>query len=73
MATGWTIQQIEVTPWPSVLDLLSYWQENPPLHILVQAFFDKKEKPSRDHDDSVLRPETAQELQSLVNLANRGG
>jgi len=34
--TGWTFQQIEDTPWPVLLDLLDYWKENPPQHLLMK-------------------------------------
>lgn len=37
--TGWTSRQVDETPWPDVKDLLNYWKEYPPVHILVRPFF----------------------------------
>ena len=37
-ATGWTIRELDATPWPDVLDLLDYWSECPPLHLMVKAY-----------------------------------
>ena len=37
-ATGWTIRELDETPWPVVLDLLEYWADSPPLHLMVKAY-----------------------------------
>ena len=38
-ATGWRIRDLDETPYPVVADLLDYWGESPPVHLLVKAFF----------------------------------
>lgn len=35
---------MDETPWPDVLDLLSYWKNHPPVHILVRGFFKIEDK-----------------------------
>jgi hypothetical protein len=46
-----------------VLELLAYWKENPPVHILVGNFFEK-EKGGKIPSES--------ELDEAVNKFNRG-
>lgn len=43
-ATGWTPQQVDKTPWPALMELLSYWKDHPPVHVLVRGLFSKEEK-----------------------------
>ena len=48
-AAGWTVQQLDDTPWPRVMSIRDYWGENPPLHLLVKAYMgikSKKETPA---------------------------
>lgn len=37
-ATGWTVQEVDATPWPDLLDLLDYLDNNPPLHVMIRGF-----------------------------------
>lgn len=37
--TGWTPRELDLIPWPEALDLLDYWAENPPLHVLAKRAF----------------------------------
>lgn len=57
--TGWTVRELEETPWPQVTELLAYWKTFPPVHILVGNFFEKKEgawkKPTEDDLDQVVQ------------------
>jgi hypothetical protein len=46
-ATGWTPRQVDATPWPDVLDLLSYWRHHPPIHILAHGFLGGGSKGSK--------------------------
>ena len=41
-ATGWTVAELDRTPWPDVMDLLDYWAECPPLHLMVRAYMGYK-------------------------------
>ena len=47
--TGWTLPQLGATPWPDVLDLLDYWAENPPVHLMVKAYLGIESKDSEDY------------------------
>jgi len=47
--TGWTIPELNATPWPDVADLLDYWQGNPPLHRMVAAYLGIEEQDEEDH------------------------
>jgi len=38
--TGWTLRELESTPWPDCLELMSYWKHHPPVHVLVRGFFE---------------------------------
>lgn len=64
-ATGWTIQQLDATPWPAVMDLIDYWADNPPVHRLVAAYLGVKPKRKRKKPQ-----EQPTDLQALVNLMN---
>jgi len=33
---------VDITPWPTMLELLDYWQDWPPVHILVAQFVGHK-------------------------------
>ena len=35
-ACGYTPAEIDATPFPAYLDLLKYWQKNPPTHLLMK-------------------------------------
>ena len=52
-ATGWTVQQLEATPWPDISDLRKYWQNHPPVHVLVAAFFEKKDTARTPTEDEL--------------------
>lgn len=47
---------IDGTPWPDVLDLLSYWRVSPPVHVLVRAYMGigKTEKPMEEPTEDAL-------------------
>ncbi len=36
-ATGWTVEQFNDAPLPAVFDLLEYWAEHPPEHVIAAA------------------------------------
>ena len=42
--TGWTLPELNATPWPDVMDLLEYWASNPPLHRLVAIYLGVQER-----------------------------
>jgi len=58
-ATGWTVQQLEATPWPDVLELMHYWVAFPPIHILVKKGFFKE----ADQPRTITNPD---ELQAAI-------
>ena len=60
------MRELDTTPWPEVQDLLDYWQENPPLHVMVRAYLGI-EPP--DQEDAVAM--TPEQLQSW--MATNGG
>lgn len=69
-ATGWTWDQVDSLTWPQVLELLTYWKQQPPTHVLVKAFFmgDKEEsRPSEGEDGWTL--EKMDELMALFGGA----
>jgi hypothetical protein len=43
-ATGWTPNQVDLAPWPAILELMSYWKHHPPVHVLVRSFFKEEGK-----------------------------
>jgi len=43
LATGWTIKEIDNTPWPDVADLLRYMRKNPPTYLLTKWAYFKTE------------------------------
>ena len=47
--TGWTIRELDATPWPDVMDLLDYWTANPPLHLMVKGYLGIKEPEDDEH------------------------
>jgi hypothetical protein len=49
-ATGWTIRELDATPWPDVLDLLDYWTASPPVHVMVRAYMGIKGEEPEDHE-----------------------
>ena len=61
--TGWTLQQLEATPWPDVLELLAYWREWPPVHVLVKTgfFTDSKAK-----GGPAIRPTSEEQLRQIL-------
>ena len=36
--TGWTIEHIYSLPFIEITELLDYWADNPPVHIMVRAY-----------------------------------
>jgi hypothetical protein len=51
MSTGWTVQQIDATPWPDMVDLLRYLKLNPPMYLQykwVHFEADKGKKPTEE-------------------------
>ena len=62
--TGWTIPQLNATPWPDTQDLLDYWFDNPPLHLMVKAYLGIEREEEEEH--RVMDPaELAAWVQSL--------
>jgi hypothetical protein len=35
-ATGWSLEQVDSTPWPVVTDLFDYWKSVPPVHLMLK-------------------------------------
>lgn len=59
-STGWSIESVEAKTLPELKPLLEYWNENPPLHLLIKAFMGFEGKGERlDDGDS---PEADQYL-----------
>jgi hypothetical protein len=57
-AAGWTSREFDETPLPVVFDLLEYWAENPPTHLIQAAkagLGKRKRKGTRQH--RVRKPE----------------
>jgi hypothetical protein len=36
-ATNWTWHTVDELTWPELMALLDYWQDFPPVHIMVQG------------------------------------
>lgn len=64
--TGWTIRELDDTPWPEIADLLDYWHESPPVHLLMKA--DMKYEPQEPEEARPMNPE---ELRAWVARINR--
>jgi len=54
------MRELDATPWPEVADLLAYWSQNPPLHLMVKAYLGFK--PKRD-DEMITPTQMMQQLQ----------
>jgi hypothetical protein len=58
MSTGWTIQEIDNTPWPDMIDLLRYLKLNPPMYLQykwVHFESDKGHKPTESElEDAIM-------------------
>lgn len=80
--TGWTVRDVDDCPWNQLLDLITYWHNNPPTaaslkKILASEFFGYTfdEKPS--DSESTLEEEdgevmTEAEIDELVRTYGRG-
>jgi hypothetical protein len=42
--TGWKFEYIDDLPFPDVMELLEYWLENPPMHLLHKWFVGYKHR-----------------------------
>ena len=61
---GWLPHELDTCPWPTVLDLLDYWYDNPPVHLLVKAYMGIEREEEEEH--RVMDPdELAAWIQSL--------
>jgi hypothetical protein len=57
-ATGWTLDEIQELPFRVVQELLEYWQEYPPPHILLRAgvrIKSRRKKGKSDPDSEYAR------------------
>jgi len=48
---------LDATPWPEVQDLLDYWVDYPPLHLMVRAYLGIGQE---DEDHEEMTPEQMQ-------------
>jgi hypothetical protein len=69
-ATGWTPREVDVTPWPDVMDLLHYWRHHPPIHILTHGFFGGNGA-GKGSAGKVIENTTENQLRSAIASFNR--
>ncbi len=58
---------MDATPWPEIADLLDYWFESPPVHLLVKAYMEYEAK-----DPDETRPMTEDELRAWAGQVTHG-
>lgn len=58
------------TPWPDVLELLAYWKENPPLHLLLKGFMGIETKKEGKAEE--LPTQTPEDLRRIAQMVNGG-
>jgi len=63
-ATGWTIRELDETPWPDALDLLDYWLDCPPVHLMVKDYMGIK-----DHKDEAPVSVTPEQFMAMARGA----
>ena len=66
--TGWTVPELDATPWPDVMDLIDYWADHPPVHQLLAGFMGVKPKNRKAQSGAIKA--TADETRGIVNLLN---
>lgn len=47
---GWTRQTIDELTWPEVQEHFEYWDEHPPVHLLVAGYLGYKPKKQESGD-----------------------
>ena len=64
-STGWTYPDIDEISYPDSIELVAYWIENPPTHVLLKNFMGYKNKKSQ-----VKNTPSENELQNIVRAFN---
>lgn len=71
MATGWTFREIEAHDLHDLRDLGRYWEDVPPLHVLVAARLGALKAPRRGAKKTTAKD--ARDLAARFGLAVSGG
>jgi hypothetical protein len=70
-ATGWTFDQLNQSSFSDVADLLAYWAEEPPTHVILALRYLGAGKRSKQTSEAQTRKELG-EMQSLPGMGPAG-
>jgi hypothetical protein len=65
--TGWTLEDFDRQPLPAVFDLIEYWGENPPTHLIqaAKAGLGRRKRMKRELDRPVGQKRKAESLKPV--------
>lgn len=64
--TGWTVRQVDETPWPDIQDLINYWMSNPPLHLMLKGFMGIDGKDTKNTKE--FAPSSQEEIAAMAAM-----
>jgi len=70
-ATGWTFDQLNDSSFCDVLDLLTYWAEEPPAHVILALRYLGAGKRGKHVDEAQSRKDLG-EMQQLPGMGPAG-
>ena len=71
-ATGWTFEQVDEMTLTQLNDLLEYWTDSPPLHVMVAAYFGLKPNASATKSRDQFKPATREEIEAFAAMFGEG-